>query len=154
MTAGYLPEFIAQAERLGFRLDGHTGDGHPRLRNGKGDSVVIARTPSDFRSARNALATMERLSGRKLPRPHSGHYRHRRQPQLSTTLSPTEIQKSGEVDALVAEADSLRLRFADLAAAPSRDSAVEARKVLTRHEHLRRRLAQLHHIIDPIGGTP
>ena len=113
VTAGYLPEFLAQAEQLGFSLDGHTGHGHPRLRNGNGDSVVIARTPSDFRSRRNALALLERLSGRKLPRSNSGKHRHRRQTQLDTTLSPTEKVASEQVDALVAEADSLRRRFAE-----------------------------------------
>jgi hypothetical protein len=149
---GYLPEFLAQAERLGFRPAGHTGKGHPRLTNGNGDSVTVPLTPSDFRSQRNALARMERLAGEKLPRPNSGHYRHRRQPQLNTTLSPTEKQASERVDALVAEADSLRQRFAELTAQPTRDTALEARRVLARFGRLRQLLAQRHHIIAPIEG--
>jgi hypothetical protein len=155
VTAGYLPDFLAQAKLLGFTLDGHTGRGHPRLRHRSGGTVTIARTPSDYRSTRNALATLERLSGRKLPRQSNGKHRHRRQPQLDTALSPAEKQASEQVDALVAEADSLRHRFAELAAAPTRGAAIEARRVLSRYGHLRRLLAQHHHIIDPlIGGTP
>jgi len=151
MTAGYLPEFLAQAARLGFTFDGLTGSGHPRLRNAVGDSIVIPSTPSDWRSRLNSLAQLERFSGRRLPRANAGKYRYRRQPRLSTELSAAEVVKSHQVDALVAEADALRQRFTELVATPSRAAAAEARSVLARHEHTRRLLAQCHRIIDPIA---
>jgi hypothetical protein len=151
MTARYLPEFLTQAKRLGFTLDGHTGSGHHRLQNADGAVVVIPSTPSDWRSCRNSLAQLERLAGERLPRANAGKYRHHRQSQLDVHRSPTEIEKSGEVDDLVAEADALQQRFAELVATPSRAAAAEARSVLERHEHIRRLLAQNHRIIDPIG---
>lgn len=64
------------AERLGFHFDGYTGSGHVRFRNPDIDRVYIsAATPSDHRGWANAVAEMERMSGRKLPRQNSGHYR-------------------------------------------------------------------------------
>jgi hypothetical protein len=150
--SSYQKAILKDAERLGFAFDGFDGDGHIRLRHQQaGIRYSLAATPGDVRSYRNALSAMERLSGRRLPRPNNGHYRHRRQPRLSTELSPTEAEKSREVDDLVAEADALRRRFAELMAAPSRAAAVEARSVLARHEHLRRLLAQCHRIVDPLA---
>jgi hypothetical protein len=63
---------------------------------------------------------MERLAGRRLPRTNAGKYRYRRQAQLNTTLSPAEVDKSREVDALLAEADSLQRRAATCAATTMR----------------------------------
>jgi hypothetical protein len=153
---GELRALLKDAQLLGFTFDGWDGSGHIRLRSEQADvRYSVPATPSDRRGYRNSVAGLERLSGRKLPRPNSGKHRHRRQPRLDTTLSPTETEKSSEVDALVAEADSLRQRFAELAVTPTRDAAIEARRVLSRYEHLRRLLAQRHHIINPlIGGTP
>lgn len=149
--SGYLQAILKDAGQLGFAFDGFDGNGHIRLRHEQvGARYSMAATPGDVRSYRNALSAMERLSGRRLPRANAGKYRYRRQPRLSTELSPAEVERSREVDDLVAEADLLQCRFAELVAAPSRAAAAEARSVLARHEHLRRLLAQCHRIIDPL----
>ncbi len=141
---------LKNAEQLGFTFDGVDGKGHLRLRHEAGVRYSMAATPGDRRGYKNALAALERLAGEKLPRQQSGKYRHRRQAQLCTQLTPTEAQRSRQIDELLAEADSLQRRFAELAATPSRDAAIEARQVLTRHEQLRRLLAQSHRIIEPL----
>lgn len=154
MSTSDLRQFLRHAQQLGYVFDGFDGRNHVRLRNTTtGERYSAACSPSDFRSQRNALAWLERLSGRKLPRPNSGHYKHRRQPQVDTTQSAAERRASEHVAALVAEADSVRQRIKHLMAEPTRDAAAEARRALAKFEHLRRRLAQRHHIIAPIDGT-
>ncbi len=149
--SGYVQAIIKDAKQLGFAFDGFDGDGHIRLRNEQaGVRYSVPATPGDVRSYRNALSAMERLAGKRLPRPNNGHYRHRRQTRLDTGLSPAEVEKSGEIDALIAEADAMRRRFAELVAAPSRAAAAEARLVLARHKHTRRLLEQCHRIIEPL----
>jgi hypothetical protein len=152
--SSYLRDLLDQAEKLGFTAVGRTGNGHVRLRNNAiGADYSAAFSPSDQRSLRNAIAQLERLSGRKLPRDNSGKHRHRRQSQLDTTLSPAEQQASELVAALIAEAESVRRRIGQLAAEPTRDAIAEMRRAITKYEHLRRRLRQLHHHIDPIEAT-
>jgi hypothetical protein len=131
---GDLRSFLKDAERLGFIPIGHDGRGHIRLENrDTGQRYSTGSTPGDHRSRRNALADLERLSGRRLPRVNAGHHRHRRQAQLCTELSPTEAERSREIDDLAAEADVLCSRFAELVATPSRAAAAEARLVLQQH---------------------
>jgi hypothetical protein len=150
----YLREMLDQAEKLGFTPVGRAGNGHVRLRNADtGDRYSAAFSPSDRRSLRNTIAQLERLSGRKLPRDNSGKHRHRRQPQLDVTLSPAEQRASELVAALVAEAESVRRRIGHLAAEPTRDAVAEMRRAIAKFEHLRWRLAQRHHIVDPIGAA-
>jgi hypothetical protein len=152
--SGYLHQFLKDAAQLGFIFDGYDGRSHVRLHNSDtGDRYSAALTPSDWRSTRNAIATLERLSGRKLPRQRNGKYRHRKQARLDTALSPAEQRASDQVAALLAEADLVRRRIDQPAAEPTRCAAAEMRRALARYEHLRGRLAQLHHIIDPIEGT-
>ncbi len=152
--SSYLREFIEDAERLGFTFAGIDGNNHVRLRNEEtGDVCPIARTPSDWRSGKNSIAALERLSGRKLPRQKTGKYRHRRQTQLVTVLSPAEQQTSDLVAALLEEADSVRSRIRELAAEPSRGAAAQARRALTQYSQLRRQLEQLHHVLPPITAA-
>jgi hypothetical protein len=147
-----LTDLLGRAGQLGFRLDGRTRKGHPRLVNDAGAVVVLSGTPGDRRASRNSLARMERLAGRRLPRPNSGKFRHRSQAQLDTRQSAAELQRSQEVDALIVEADALRRRFAELSAVSSSSrAATEAREVLARFERTRRQLAKSHRIIDPVG---
>jgi hypothetical protein len=151
MSRDLTPKLLTQAGQLGFQLDGRTRNGHPRLRNGAGAVVVLSGTSSDWRASRNSLARMERIAGQKLPRDNSGKRRHRRQPQLQLEQSPAEVERSREVDALIAEADVLRRRFAELSTTSSSRAAAEAREVLADFERIRRQLAKSHRIIDPIG---
>jgi hypothetical protein len=152
--SSYLHDLLDQAGKLGFTPDGRDGRGHVRLRNADtGDLYSVAFSPSDRRSLRNSISHLERLSGRKLPRDNSGKHQHRRQSQLDTTLSPAEQQASELVAALVAEAESVRRRIGQLAAVPTRDAIAEMPRAIAKYAHLRRRLAQRHHIIDPIEAT-
>jgi hypothetical protein len=152
--SGYVREFLRDAELLGFSFIGHSGSGHLLFYSpDTGAHYSAAYSPSDWRSRRNAIAQLERLSGRRLPRHKNGKHRHRRQTPLDTTLTPVEQRTAEKVAALQAEAEVLRRRVEHLAAQPTRAAAAETRCVLTEYEHLRRRLAQLHHIIDPIEGT-
>jgi hypothetical protein len=148
--SGYLHDLLDQAGQLGFVLVGRAGNGHVRLRNTNGALYTAASSPSDSRSLRNTIAHLERLSGRKLPRDNSGKHHHRRQPRLDVTLSPAEQRASEKVAALLEEADSVRRRIDYLATEPTRDAAAEMRRAIAKFEHLRRRLAQKHRIIDPI----
>jgi hypothetical protein len=60
-------QFLKSAEQLGFMFTGLTGRGHLRLHNPDiGVHYYAAYSPSDWRSHRNAIAAMQRLSGRKL----------------------------------------------------------------------------------------
>ena len=150
--SSYRHELLKDAKQLGFAFDGFDGHGHIRLRHQQtGVRYSVPATPGDRRGFKNSLSDLERLAGQRLPRPNNGHYRHHRQNQLDTTLSPSEQQKSGEVDDLVAQAELLRRRFAELTAAPSRAAAIEARRILPEYEQLRRLLAQRHRIIDPLA---
>lgn len=66
-------EIIELAAQLDFTFVGYDGNGHIELKHKSGARATVASTPSDYRSRRNELATLERIAGRKLPR-----VRHRR----------------------------------------------------------------------------
>jgi hypothetical protein len=149
-------DFISSVERLGWTYIGIDGRGHPRFHNDTtGESYSAPSTPSDWRSMRNCLAQLERLSGRKLPRPNAGHYRQRRTPMLDIKKSDLERLRGQEIDWYAAEAAELRGRFHDLAGAEVKDYIVvtEARKVMNRYEHIRRVLADNHRIIPSIESV-
>lgn len=153
--SGYLREFLADAKKLGFVPDGTNGNGHVRLVNhDTGARYNAPSTPSDWRSVRNAIATLERISGRKLPRQHAGKHHHHRVTPLDVHRTATETRVCAEVDDLLAQADTLRHQFAALIAAPNqgRDQVAGARKLLTEYETLRRCLEMRHRIIGPITG--
>lgn len=69
-------EIVALAEQLGFTFDGYDGSGHVILSLPDGQRTSIPATLSEYRGRRNAVAALERLSGRKLPR--ANHRRSRR----------------------------------------------------------------------------
>lgn len=150
-------EFIGSAERLGWTYVGLDGRGHPRFHNDiTGESYSAPSTPSDWRSMRNCLADLERLSGRKLPRPNAGHFRQRAvEYPLEFRKSITERQRGEVLEDLVTEADSLYGRFHELAGAEVKDYPVitEARKIMRRYEHIRQVLNDNHRIIPPIESA-
>jgi hypothetical protein len=65
-------ELIDKAAKLGFVVDekktNRQGGGHIILVHSNGSFYVIATSPSDWRGAKNSIADMERLSGKKLER--------------------------------------------------------------------------------------
>jgi|GEM_PF-3307738 len=151
---GALREFLKDAEQLGFMFAGYNGKNHVQLQHINGYRYAAPLTPSDWRSRRNTIADLQRISGRKLPRQNAGKHRHRRQAQLNTTLSPAERQASDLIAELVDEADTIAQRIDQLRAEPpTTRSAAEMRRHLTRHRSLRSQLRQMHRIVPPIDGT-
>lgn len=149
-----LRQFLSSAEQLGYTFVGLNGGGHPILHNETtGVSYCVPSTPSDWRSMQNCMADIERLAGRKLPRPNAGHYRHRRQRQLDTRLSDAEKQRGSQVEALAMEAESLRRRFEELTFDAKLSNVDEARAVVRRFEHIRRVLSSAHRIIPSIESV-
>ena len=156
MTAtppSFLRDFNRKAEMLGFKYVGLTGTSHPRYHNADVDAwVVAALTPSDWRSQKNTLSQMERLSGRKLPRSNSGHFRNVRVKQLDTTLSAVEAHSVDRIDTLLGQAEQLQQAWTELIAGPAnRTAAADARDILENYENVRRELAKLHRIIPPLA---
>lgn len=152
----FLKEFDAKAEMLGFKFSGFSGKNHPIYYNADVDVTVIAPlTPSDYRSQANSLANMERLSGRKLPRGHSG--RHSFKPvrqKLETRLSDTEKSALERVNKLIAEAELLRSQWSDLInGAVDRSAAAQARDLLASYEEIRSELAAFHRTIPPLSAA-
>lgn len=151
---GYLRDFLKDAEKLGFTFDGYDGRGHIRLINhATGVHYPMAATPSDWRSRRNAISDLERLSGRKLARPNAGKHRHVKVTPLDPHMSATEMSVCAEIRTLLGQAETLRKRFAALTDNPCRDHVSEARKTLARYEELRTQLQHRHRIIGPITAA-
>jgi len=153
MSTRELDQFIKTVAALGFTFIGYDGNNHPRFKHRNGQAYSTSLTPSDHRSRRNALAQMERIAGRKLPRNNAGHYQHHRVTPLQLGLSAEERARSTEIDTLVTEAEALRCRFAELTADPSADGIEETRHVIRRYEHIRQVLAARHRIIRPIDSV-
>lgn len=73
-------DFLAKARALGFCFIGYATNGHMILKCPRG-TVQVSATPSDWRTTRNELANLERISGRRLPRIRRG--RPRKAPEMS-----------------------------------------------------------------------
>lgn len=157
---GFVRELCDKAEQLGFRFDGYNGNNHPRFYNeARNIHYTTSCTPSDWRSVRNAIAEMERLSGRKLPRQNAGKFRHVRTTQLVTGKSDREREVAGEVESLVAESQKLARRWDEIVntVAHSRRDSIplrrEAEKVARKYGHIRTTLAsEFYRVIPPITG--
>lgn len=150
----YLRDFSRKAEMLGFVFVGMNGNGHPKFYNADVDELVTtSSTPSDWRSHKNCLARMERLSGRKLPRENAGHHRHMRVAAMDTRLTATERESLERIDVLLRQAGEIEQQWLTLIAGPAnRTAAGEARELLDGHERIRRELAKLHRIIPPLAA--
>jgi hypothetical protein len=62
-------ELVEKAATIGWSCDGKIdGRGHYTLVHENGEHYPIAATPSDPRSAKNAIANLERIAGRKTNR--------------------------------------------------------------------------------------
>ena len=145
-------ELVDKAEMLGFKLDGVDGNGHYRLVCENGETVRIPCTPSEWPSAANSLAEMERKSGRKLPRQKSGNYRHRRVHESTFELSETERMGIARRDRIAAEAEAIRAEIKQLSLGPAnRATAAEARRLVQTFKRLRELLEQNAYVIPGLS---
>lgn len=116
-------EVVAIAESLGFTFDGYDGSGHVVLSLPDGQRISIPATPSEYRGRKNAIAQLERMSGRKIPRPN-----HRRGRMKRETEDPQiEASRRRHSDAFQAKADERdAARLAELARQESARRAAAA----------------------------
>ena len=149
---GWLRQFCTKVSALGFEFDGYCGSGHPRFRNAELDLVVTTPlTPSDWRAQRNAIAYMERATGRKLPRPNAGHYRQQPKRHLTLVRDDDDERFGDNVAELLELVDLLKTRWDEvIALKPGHAAAAAARKVLADYDEIRDRLARLHQQIPPL----
>lgn len=146
-------ELVALAEQLGFTLKGYAGSGHPVLAHPSGAEVTIPATASDWRSRRNAIAQMERISGQKLPRAKSRRSRKADQQSGFSLASAAKASRAwheesdAQIDALWSTRDAL---IADArAAARDRGRLRCIPKILAEIESTEGRLRQLAQAVEP-----
>lgn len=97
---------VAKAKELGFENQGFDGRGHIVLKHVEsGETTRIAASPGDFRGDKNALAHMERVSGKKLER-HANR-RSRKKNQIAgyskTVRTPSAAAWSDRINELIRE---------------------------------------------------
>ena len=143
---------VTDARALGFEYRGQKRNGghfqffHPET----GTRYTTACTPGSFYSWPNAIRDMEKISGVRLFRRKTHHYRFKKVPHLDLRKSESEKKSADVVDDLVARADSIRGEFRLLSEQANRTNAVKARDLLADFEDIRQRLAQHHRVIRPI----
>lgn len=105
MSTGYVREVVALAESLGFHLvEGCTGSGHLLLEHPNG-KVTLSSTPSEHRGRKNAIATLERVAGKRLPK---ANHRRSRKSVKPSGYNPLAAAREGQAwhrehDATVAD---------------------------------------------------
>jgi hypothetical protein len=146
-----LREFSRRAAELGFAFDGITGGGHPRYRHRETGAVyTTGMTPSDVRARMNALADMEKIAGRKLPRKNAGKHRRSRVVSTSYTKTVSERVSSDRIERLLAQADRIRREWNEAVADEGRESAAVARSLMHSYEDVRRQLESMYRIIPSL----
>lgn len=111
-------DLVARVEAIGWKFVGYDGSSHVVLANTNGARTSIPATPSDYRSLTNCLAMLERLAGRKLPRP-----KHRKSRKAARVEVDAEVEAARRKHA---EAHAERLEAAHAARAAAREA--EARR--------------------------
>jgi sugar phosphate isomerase/epimerase len=85
---------IDSGKELGFEVVGNDGSNHIVLRHTEsGETTRIASSPGDYRGDKNAIALMQRISGKRLER-HS--HRKGRRPQRMAGYTKTVRTPSAE----------------------------------------------------------
>ena len=138
-------------EQLGFTFSGYDGSGHIVLTLPDGRRSSIPATPSDWRGARNSLAGLERLSGRKVPRPNRKRSHKSFRPSgFSIHGTRTDPEMTARVEELRACHDEQRREWLDLLAHPTRSSACRARALMLEIDATERSLRDLHQPVERI----
>ena len=129
-----------------------SGGSHVKLYNAeKNLTYYTSASPSDNRYERNALNDMERMSGRRLPRPNAAKYKTVKVTTTTMRMSDTETAAVAHTDELLAQADKLRGIWNNIIATSNRTHANVARLVLSEYEEIRSALSDKHRIIPPLG---
>lgn len=147
------------ARQLGFSVEGVTGSGHLMLTHPDGGAVTIPSTPSDYRSRRNVIATLERVSGQRIDRPN--HRRSRKKVERSgfsvdvarREQTTWDAAWGDHVDSLRERHDSAVCELRKLAATPTRTCVEKARELVAVIRYTEDRLRALHQPFDPCDLT-
>lgn len=106
-------ELVDIAARLGFKYVGLDGGGHIELKHENGTHVTLAATPSEYRGRANAIALLERIAGRKLPRVRQRRSRKAQKPSgFSIDVACREhaswhVDNDSTIDQLITEREEL-----------------------------------------------
>lgn len=153
-------ELVAKAETIGWSCDGVLdGHGHYTLVHENGARFPIAATPSDVRSDKNAIASLERIAGRKTKR----IVRNRSHKKVERTdFDPAKASRAnarwadrwgGDIEALHVKRDEQIAKMRELADNPTRCSAVEAKKALAEISALEDQLTRFGQPFHPFDLT-
>jgi hypothetical protein len=132
---------IAKVEPLGFTWNGKRDRRHHLvLEHPNGSEWSISQKPSDHRAYYNAIAKMEELSGKKLPRPKAGRIKNQARTRgfSDTYTPPSQVQWGQRIQALHREYRSLVVEF-NVIASPGDTSKGDINRALT----IIRRIAEL-----------
>ena len=112
-------ELIRQAQKLGFIYHGKTDGNHLLFLNHDGQRVITSSTPSDWRSHKNALARMERMSGQKLDRAKTGKTIHKEHKSkfIDTVVPDSQLNAAERLNTILKEYKALELEFRIIAMA-------------------------------------
>ncbi|AFO10174.1 hypothetical protein TAJ_50 [Mycobacterium phage Taj] len=147
-------ELVKLAALLGFDEVQVTKRGHPRFYNRDIDRFYVASfTPSDWRSRKNAVGEMERMSGRKVPRQKAGKIRHQQAHRSNLRMTAREQAASTEADDLEHRAEELRSEIADLIAEGTNAAYCAAAPRAREFADIRLQLEQRYYrIIPPLSA--
>lgn len=144
-------ELLEIADSLGFTFEGYDGGGHIVLTLPDGRRTSIAATPSEYRGRKNAIATLERLSGRTMPRANHRRSRKAFRPSgFSVEGSKSDPAIGARIAQLNATHQAQRDEWAALCANPSHANACRARALLSEIADTEDKLAQLHQPVERI----
>jgi len=122
-------ELIEKAALIGWTCDGkQDGAGHFVLAHESGTTFPVPATPSDWRGEKNAIANLERLSGRKLPRvSHRKSHKAVERTGFDPSRARRETeswhdQHDGQIEKAHQVLDAARVRLSALKAEPCRNT--------------------------------
>lgn len=101
-------DLIAEAKKIGFTYHGKTENGHLLFLSDDGERVITSGTASDWRSHKNALSRMERISGKKREKPR----KKKDASGLLDVITPqVQVERSKRIDEMIEEYKTLVLEL-------------------------------------------
>jgi predicted RNA binding protein YcfA (HicA-like mRNA interferase family) len=152
-------EIVDKAQKIGWRYVGLNGAGHHVLKHENGAEETLPATPSEYRGMQNALLTLERKAGQKLPRPKAGRSR------AKVAKEVLDLEQAAKHNAAyhrqwgdqivnlwtMHENDVMLMR--QLAANPTRTSVQEAKESLGRIRKIEAELRRFGQPVKPFSIT-